>query len=123
MKKTQWTREARPRAGEVPGHPLYHHVGLYTAAELEQLNKPQVIPRAKRQVLNQWMGGFCANSEDCSRARLGGALRYPLQKLETTRTRNRVVESDKEGDVVGGAVDRGEDGTDDVHEEGLQVGV
>ena len=123
VKTTHWTREARTRAGEGLGHSLYHHVEFETAAELEHFTKSQVIPRAKQPVLNPCRGGFCVDSEDCSKARLEGGRLDPLQELETTRTRDRVVDSDKEGDVVSGAVDRGEDGTDDVHEEGLQVGV
>ena len=45
------------------------------------------------------------------------------QELETTRTRDKVVDSDKEGDVVGEDVELKEVATDAVHEGGLQVGV
>ena len=57
VSRTVKPREARPLAGKVHGHPLDRHVGLYTATELEQFNKAQVIPRAKQQVLNQLIGG------------------------------------------------------------------
>ena len=123
VKTTHWTREARTRAGEGLGHSLYHHVEFETAAELEHFTKSQVIPRAKQPVLNPCRGGFCVDSEDCSKARLGGVRLDPLQELETPRTRDRVVDSDKEGDVVGEDVELKEVATDAVHEGGLQVGV
>ena len=82
VSRTVKPREARPLAGEVHGHPLDRHVGLYTAAELEQFHKAQVIPRAKQQVLNQLIGGLCATSEDCPITSLEGAPRYSLEKLE-----------------------------------------
>ena len=82
VSRTVKPREARPLAGEVHGHPLDRHMGLYTAAELEQSNKAQVIPRAKQQVLNQLIGGLCATRENCLMTSLEGTPRYSLQNLE-----------------------------------------
>ena len=103
VSRTVKPREARPLAGEVHGHPLDRHMGLYTAAELEQSNKAQVIPRAKQQVLNQLIGGLCATRENCLMTSLKGTLRYSLQNLAggNSGESNAVLANNPTVDVVG----------------------